>query len=276
MKNNGKKIMVSLIVALLLGSSMGHAQNINYNDNTYYTAYNNQSNGRGYFINYNNSPINYLTNLFNNIIIRFIPSSPSKPVADAKPGNPVPDTKPNNPVPDTKPSNPVPDTKPNNPVPDTKPNNPVPDTKPNNPVPDTKPSNPVPDTNTGTNTSIEMEVVRLVNIERQKAGLAPFSYSGELSKVARAKSQDMANNNYFSHNSPTYGDPFAMMRSFGIQYRTAGENIAKGYSSAQSVVNGWMNSPGHRANILNSSFGKIGVGYVNAKGTTYWTQMFTD
>ncbi|NLJ99397.1 MAG: serine protease [Tissierellia bacterium] len=237
---------------------MGHAQNINYNDNTYYTAYNNQSNGRGYFINYNNSPINYLTNLFNNIIIRFIPSSPSKPVADAKPGNPVPDTKPNNPVPDTKPSNPVPDT------------------KPNNPVPDTKPSNPVPDTNTGTNTSIEMEVVRLVNIERQKAGLAPFSYSGELSKVARAKSQDMANNNYFSHNSPTYGDPFAMMRSFGIQYRTAGENIAKGYSSAQSVVNGWMNSPGHRANILNSSFGKIGVGYVNAKGTTYWTQMFTD
>ena len=240
MKNNGKKIMVSLIVALLLGSSMGHAQNINYNDNTYYTAYNNQSNGRGYFINYNNSPINYLTNLFNNIIIRFIPSSPSKPVADAKPGNPVPDT------------------------------------KPNNPVPDTKPSNPVPDTNTGTNTSIEMEVVRLVNIERQKAGLAPFSYSGELSKVARAKSQDMANNNYFSHNSPTYGDPFAMMRSFGIQYRTAGENIAKGYSSAQSVVNGWMNSPGHRANILNSSFGKIGVGYVNAKGTTYWTQMFTD
>ncbi len=285
MKNNGKKIMVSLIVALLLGSSMGHAQNINYNDNTYYTAYNNQSNGRGYFINYNNSPINYLTNLFNNIIIRFIPSSPSKPVADAKPGNPVPDTKPGNPVPDSKPSNPVPDTKPDNPVPDikpsnpvpdTKPDNPVPDTKPSNPVPDTKPSNPVPDTNTGTNTSIEMEVVRLVNIERQKAGLAPFSYSGELSKVARAKSQDMANNNYFSHNSPTYGDPFAMMRSFGIQYRTAGENIAKGYSSAQSVVNGWMNSPGHRANILNSSFGKIGVGYVNAKGTTYWTQMFTD
>ncbi len=179
MKNNGKKIMVSLIVALLLGSSMGHAQNINYNDNTYYTAYNNQSNGRGYFINYNNSPINYLTNLFNNIIIRFIPSSPSKPVADAKPGNPVPDTKPGNPVPDSKPSNPVPDTKPDNPVPDTKPDNPVPDTKPSNPVPDTKPDNPVPDTNTGTNTSIEMEVVRLVNIERQKAGLAPFSYSGD-------------------------------------------------------------------------------------------------
>ena len=128
----------------------------------------------------------------------------------------------------------------------------------------------------GTNESIEQEVVRLVNIERQKAGLAPLQYSEELSRVARIKSQDMADNNYFSHTSPTYGDPFAMMRSFGIQYRTAGENIAKGYTSAQSVVNGWMNSSGHRANILNPNFGKIGVGYVKANGTTYWTQMFTD
>ncbi len=67
-----------------------------------------------------------------------------------------------------------------------------------------------------------------------------------------------------------------MMKSFGIKYRTAGENIAKNYFSAQSVMNGWMNSSGHKANILNPSFGKIGVGYVNINGTTYWTQMFTD
>ena len=66
------------------------------------------------------------------------------------------------------------------------------------------------------------------------------------------------------------------MRSFGISYRYAGENIAKGYRSAESVMNGWMNSSGHRANILNVNFGKIGVGYVETNGTTYWTQMFTD
>lgn len=141
----------------------------------------------------------------------------------------------------------------------------------------------VPNTTQNTNTtvsnsanSVELEVVRLVNEERTKAGLKPLTYSAELSKVARTKSQDMADKNYFSHTSPTYGDPFAMMKSFGISYRTAGENIAKGYSSAASVMNGWMNSEGHRANILNGSFGKIGVGYVVKNGTTYWTQMFTD
>ncbi|MCR2043873.1 CAP domain-containing protein [Anaerosalibacter massiliensis] len=122
----------------------------------------------------------------------------------------------------------------------------------------------------------ELEVVKLVNIERKKAGLSPLTHSDELSKVARVKSQDMADKNYFDHNSPTYKDPFTMMKNFGIKYRQAGENIAKGYSSADSVVKGWMNSPGHRANILNPNFNKIGVGYVNKGGTTYWTQMFTD
>ena len=133
--------------------------------------------------------------------------------------------------------------------------------------------------NTATDSArtFELEVARLVNIERAKEGLSPLSFSDELSKVARAKSQDMAAKNYFNHVSPTYGDPFAMMKSFGISYRTAGENIAKGYYSAESVVNGWMNSSGHRANILNGSFNKIGVGYaVGKNGTPYWTQMFTD
>ncbi|MBW4828034.1 MAG: serine protease [Clostridiaceae bacterium] len=122
----------------------------------------------------------------------------------------------------------------------------------------------------------ELKVVELVNVERNKAGLSPLTYNEELSKVARIKSQDMADKNYFSHNSPTYKDPFTMMKNFGIKYGQAGENIAKGYSNADSVVKGWMNSPGHRANILNSNFKKIGVGYVNKGGTTYWTQMFTD
>lgn len=133
-----------------------------------------------------------------------------------------------------------------------------------------------PITNPGIS-QVEMEVVRLVNIERQKEGLAPFKVSAELSKVAKTKSEDMGKNNYFSHTSPTYGSPFQMMKTFGIKYNTAGENIAKGYLSAQAVVSGWMNSSGHRANILNPSFKTIGVGtYTTGNGTIYWTQMFTN
>ena len=82
----------------------------------------------------------------------------------------------------------------------------------------------------------------------------------------------MKDNQYFSHTSPTYGSPFDMMKRFGIAYRTAGENIAMGYQTPEAVVDGWMNSDGHRANILNASFTQIGVGYV-ADGH-YWTQMF--
>lgn len=118
----------------------------------------------------------------------------------------------------------------------------------------------------------EEEVVRLVNKERTARGLSPLTVDWQLSRVARYKSQDMCDRNYFSHTSPTYGSPFQMIKSFGISYRTAGENIAKGHKTPEAVVNGWMNSSGHRANILNASFTKIGVGYV-ANGN-YWTQMF--
>lgn len=120
--------------------------------------------------------------------------------------------------------------------------------------------------------SFEREVVRLVNAEREKQGLPSLTYNWELSRVARIKSQDMRDNGYFSHTSPTYGSPFQMMKSFGISYRAAGENIAKGYTTPAAVVNGWMNSPGHRANILSSSFTEIGVGYVS--DGHYWTQLF--
>lgn len=118
----------------------------------------------------------------------------------------------------------------------------------------------------------EKEVVRLVNVERTRRGLKELTYDWQLSRVARYKSQDMGDNNYFSHTSPTYGSPFEMMKSFGISYRTAAENIAKGQATPEAVVNAWMSSSGHRSNILNKSFTKIGVGYV-AKGK-YWTQMF--
>ena len=121
-------------------------------------------------------------------------------------------------------------------------------------------------------TAYEQEVIRLVNEIRVENGLKALTYDWELSRVARIKSQDMKDNNYFAHNSPVYGTPFQMIKNFGISYRTAGENIAKGYATPQAVVNGWMNSSGHRANILNASYTRIGVGYV-ASGN-YWTQMF--
>lgn len=120
--------------------------------------------------------------------------------------------------------------------------------------------------------NFESEVVRLVNDIRAQNGLEPLTENWELSRVARYKSQDMRDNGYFAHNSPTYGTPFQMIKAFGLSFRTAGENIAKGYSTPEAVVNGWMNSSGHRANILNASYKEIGVGYV-AQGN-YWTQMF--
>ena len=119
---------------------------------------------------------------------------------------------------------------------------------------------------------IEEQVVNLVNKERAKEGLAPLAIDWELARVAKHKSQDMHDKNYFSHTSPTYGSPFDMMKSFGISYKAAGENIAKGQTSAAQVMEGWMNSPGHRANIMDAKYTHIGVGYV--KEGNYWTQMF--
>ncbi len=118
----------------------------------------------------------------------------------------------------------------------------------------------------------EREVLRLVNEIRVQNGRKPLAEHWELSRVARYKSQDMVDNAYFSHTSPVYGSPFQMIRAFGLPYRTAGENIAYGQRTPQAVVQAWMNSSGHRANILNASYTHLGVGYV-ADGH-YWTQMF--
>lgn len=118
----------------------------------------------------------------------------------------------------------------------------------------------------------ESEVVRLVNEIRTQNGLKPLAEDWELSRVARYKSQDMKDNSYFSHTSKIYGSPFDMIKNFGISYRYAGENIARGQKTPQAVIDAWMNSQGHRKNILNSSYTKIGVGYVESG--RYWTQMF--
>lgn len=130
---------------------------------------------------------------------------------------------------------------------------------------------PAPTTNSAVS-AYEQKVVELTNQERAKNGLKPLALDTELSKVAREKSRDMQSKGYFSHTSPTYGSPFDMMKKFGITYRSAGENIAMGQPTPEEVVKAWMNSEGHRANILNSSYTHIGVGHI-ASGN-YWTQMF--
>lgn len=123
-------------------------------------------------------------------------------------------------------------------------------------------------------TASEQQMLNLVNQERSRAGLAPLKADLELTKVARLKSQDMINRNYFDHQSPTYGSPFDMMKRFGISYNTAGENIA-GNSSVERAHQALMNSPGHRANILSSKYTHIGIGIKS--GGNYgmmFTQMF--
>ena len=119
------------------------------------------------------------------------------------------------------------------------------------------------------------EVLELVNKERSKAGLKALVLADDLTNVATLKAKDMRDKGYFDHTSPTYGSPFEMMRQFGVQYSSAGENIAAGQKTAQEVMNSWMNSSGHRANILSKDYEQLGVGYVEGGSYgTYWVQMF--
>ncbi|EPD53309.1 CAP domain-containing protein [Paenisporosarcina sp. FSL H8-0542] len=117
----------------------------------------------------------------------------------------------------------------------------------------------------------EQQVVTLVNQERAKVSLPALKVDAKLSEVAGIKSQDMKNLNTMSHDG-TYGSPFDMMKHFGVTYKSAGENIAQGQTTPAEVMKAWMNSPGHKANILSKNFTHIGVGHV-ASGN-YWTQQF--
>lgn len=123
----------------------------------------------------------------------------------------------------------------------------------------------------GVNQAVQ-QVIDLTNAERRKNGLPDLKADTQLNGVAQKKSEDMRQNNYFSHTSPTYGSPFDMMRDFGVTYKTAGENIAQGQRTPQEVVQAWMNSEGHRKNILSKDFTHIGIGY-DSNGH-HWTQMF--
>lgn len=121
----------------------------------------------------------------------------------------------------------------------------------------------------------EKQVIRLTNQERTSRGLQALQVDLQLSKVAGIKARDMRDRGYFAHQSPTYGSPFEMMEQFGISYTYAGENIAAGQRTPQEVVQAWMNSPGHRRNILSPNYTHIGVGFVRGGSYgTYWVQHF--
>ena len=120
----------------------------------------------------------------------------------------------------------------------------------------------------------ELEVFNLINEKRVANGLKALAIDKEVVVVARDKAKDMVNNNYFSHTSPTYGSPFDMLKKYGISYKSAGENLA-GNSSNSKAVEAWMNSEGHRANILNSSYNYTGIGVVSSsKYGKIYVQMF--
>ena len=147
----------------------------------------------------------------------------------------------------------------------------------------TKTATIVTDTYTDTNIPVtvssfeefEDKVIELVNEERANAGLAPLAKDNGLMEMARFKSQDMADNNYFAHESPTHGSFSDLLKKFNIQNTVAGENIAMGQRTAEAVMQSWMNSPGHKGNILNSDYTRIGVGCAqSANGSYYWTQEF--
>lgn len=138
----------------------------------------------------------------------------------------------------------------------------------------TSPKTPTAQTNSGSLTSLEQQMVNLVNNARSQNNVPALTVDMPLTNVARVKAQDMIDNNYFSHYSPKYGSPFDMMKSFGIKFVAAGENIA-GNSNVQSAFNALMNSPGHRKNILNPDFTHVGIGI--KKGGPYGymiSQMF--
>lgn len=158
-------------------------------------------------------------------------------------------------------------------VPPTDTQTPIPPTNTN--IPPTATS--IPPTNTSApsvcspsgNASLESQIINLINVERANAGLPALQQQGQLTAAARGHSEDMACNNFFLHTSPTTGSPFDRMSAAGYSYSWAGENIAAGYPDAQSVVQGWMNSQGHRDNILNPNFTQIGLGYAYLGGSAY-------
>lgn len=158
------------------------------------------------------------------------------------------------------------------PIPDF-PDNMLPD-QPGGMLPD-QPGNPAPDQpgTDGSQDAFANEVVRLVNEERAKAGLPALTVDRGAASAAQVRAKEIERS--FSHTRPDGSSFNSALTEAGVNFRGAGENIAYGQNSPDKVMEGWMNSSGHRANILNSSYTSIGVGhYQNASGVNYWTQLF--
>ena len=130
-----------------------------------------------------------------------------------------------------------------------------------------------PDNSVSSESRYISEVVRLVNAERAKEGLAALQMDSSLNSAAQVRAKEIVTS--FSHRRPNGSNCFTALSEAGIKYNGSGENIAYGQKTPAEVVNAWMNSAGHRANIMSSKFTKIGVGCHNSNGTYYWSQFFT-
>lgn len=122
-------------------------------------------------------------------------------------------------------------------------------------------------------TKEQILILNLINKERTSVGVKPLILNEKLNKLAKIKSNDMSQNNYFGHNSSTLGSPFNLIKKDNIKYLTAGENIAKGQKTPLEVVSSWMNSSGHRKNILNPNFQEMGIAR-DSHNKNIWTQLF--
>ena len=138
----------------------------------------------------------------------------------------------------------------------------------------TPPANPVQTDSAAFNTAYEAEVLKLVNTERAKYGLAPLVTDTGVTAVAHLRAREIVTS--FSHTRPNGSTCFTAAAELGVSYRSAGENIAYGYPTPEAVMTGWMHSEGHRKNILSASFGKIGIGCYQSGGVLYWSQFFTN
>lgn len=136
--------------------------------------------------------------------------------------------------------------------------------------PDTDKPNQKPDGES--NSSFVSQVVSLVNEERAKAGLSALTVDSRAAAAAEVRAREIVTS--FSHTRPDGSSFSTALTQSGASFRGAGENIAYGQRTPQEVMNGWMNSQGHRANILNADFTSIGVGYYESAGVGYWTQLF--
>lgn len=138
------------------------------------------------------------------------------------------------------------------------------------------PVDPPPPPPSGCGTPEELAVIELANQARASMGLGALTCDPLMTQVARAHSQDMCDNGYFSHTSQDGRSPFDRMRDAGVDFGGAGENIAQGQRNSDAVHEAWMNSSGHRANILNGGYGRIGVGLAECGGRMFWTQVFAN